>query len=71
MFKKMPITEAADRPITLALDERTPFVVIVASPGVYDALEAAVEIAYANPDDVPLEYREAGTELWAGFHDGA
>lgn len=71
MFKKMPITETdSDGPVTLSFQERPPFVVLAVSPDVYAAIEAAVEVAYEDPDSVPLEHREAATELWAGFHDG-
>lgn len=70
MFKKMPIPEDGPRPAALAIDEQPPYAVLVVSPDVYDAIEAAVQIAYEDMASVPIEYREAATELWAGFHDG-
>lgn len=70
MFLKMPIADDAEQPVMLTINEQPPFAVLVVSPDVYAAIEAAVQVSFEDPSSVPIEYREAASELWAGFHDG-
>jgi hypothetical protein len=70
MLKKMVVTDESPRPYQVAIDERTPYAILVVSPDVYDALQAASEVAFEDPSDVPIEHREAASEIFAAFHDG-
>lgn len=39
-------------------------VILTMSADVYDALAAAVQVAFDDPESTPAEYAAAATELW-------
>lgn len=51
-------------------DEDIGSIMVVIDAKTWDALAAAVEVAYDDPESTPTEYAEAAKELWEFFHAG-